>query len=107
MLYNCTHKYKLHFLYLAEIGSLLTPILSHHVVCNRFINLTRVEGRNLNGDYVLELHYKLAKSKIKHLGSNHSTEVVNRIRKTIKMDLGNSFDQSRKQSLANLVLFSD
>lgn len=77
-------KYRLEsFLLLAGINALFTPRQRHQIVFNRFVNLKGGEGNNLDGDYVMELLNRYAKSRVKLLGPNQSSEVINRIGKTM------------------------
>ncbi|CAC5406573.1 unnamed protein product [Mytilus coruscus] len=77
-------KYRLEsFLLLAGINALYTPRQREQIVHNRFVNLSDGEGKNLDGDYVMELLNRYAKSRVKLLGPNHSPEIVDRIGKTM------------------------
>lgn len=77
-------KYRLEsFLILAGINALYTPRQREQIVHNRFVNLSGGEGKNLDGDYVMELLNRYAKSRVKLLGPNHSPEIVDRIGKTM------------------------
>lgn len=77
-------KYRLEaFLLLAGTMALYTPRHKHQIIWNRFVNLSGGHGRNLDGDYVMELLNKYAKSRIKLIGSDHTPEIVKRIGKTM------------------------
>ena len=86
LLYHEAHKVKYRleaFLLLASTSALYTPRQQHQVIWNRFINLSGGSGKNLDGDYVIELMNKYAKSRVKLIGPNHSPETVMRIGKTM------------------------
>lgn len=86
LVYHQGHKIKYRlesFLLLAGVNALLTPRQKHQVIHNRFINLRGGEGHNLDGDYVMELLNRYAKSRIKLLGPNHNETCVERIGKTM------------------------
>lgn len=86
LLYHQQHKIKYRlesFLLLAAVNALFTPRQRLQVVQNRFVNLHGGEGHNLDGDYVMELLNRYAKSRIKLLGPNHSEESVDRVGKTM------------------------
>ena len=86
LLYHQAHKtkYKLDsFLLLAGVNALFTPRQRQQVMHNRFVNLSGREGHNLDGDYVMELLNRYAKSRIRLLGPNHSADCVDRIGKTM------------------------
>lgn len=68
---------------MAGVNALYTPKQRHEVIHNRFINLKGGDGNNLDGDYVMELLNKYAKQRVKLLGPNHSSEVLERIGKTM------------------------
>jgi L1 cell adhesion molecule like protein len=77
-------KYRLEaFLLQASVKALLPKRCAMQIIHNRFVNLAGGEGKNLDGDYVMELLNNLAKSKIKNLGPNHTPEMVMRIGKTV------------------------
>lgn len=84
LVYHQGHKIKYRlesFLLLAGVNALLTPRQKHQVTHNRFINLRGGEGHNLDGDYVMALLNRYAKSRIKLLGPNHNETCVERIGK--------------------------
>jgi hypothetical protein len=86
LVYHAAHKVKYRleaFLLLAGTLALHTPRVSHQIIWNRFINLSGGQYKNLDGDYVMELLNKYAKSRVKLLGPNHSSETVMRIGKTM------------------------
>ena len=86
LLYDSAHKtkYRLEsFLFLAAMSALYTPRQREQVVWNRFISLSGGKGKNLDGDYVMELLNKYAKSRVRLVGPNHSSELVMRIGKTM------------------------
>ena len=86
LLYDSVHKtkYRLEsFLFLAAMLALYTPRHREQVTWNRFISLSGGKGRNLDGDYVMELLNKYAKSRVKLIGPTHSPEIVMRIGKTM------------------------
>jgi hypothetical protein len=86
LLYHQAHKIKYRleaFLLIAGTLALFSPRQSHQVIWNRFINLSGGRGRNLDGDYVMELLNKYAKSRVKLIGPNHSPQTVLRIGKTM------------------------
>ncbi|XP_061165566.1 uncharacterized protein LOC133174462 [Saccostrea echinata] len=86
LLYHTAHKVKYRleaFLLQAGIMALYTPRIKHQIIWNRFINLSGGKGRNLDGDYVMELLNKYAKSRVKLVNQNHSPELVKRIGKTM------------------------
>lgn len=86
VVFHQTHKVKYQleaFLLQASVTALLPPRLSQQVMWNRFVNLSGGEGHNLDGDYVMELLNRLAKTRIKSLGPNHTPKVVDRIGKTV------------------------
>ena len=77
-------KYRLEsFLFLAAVLALYTPRHSEQVVWNRFIRLSGGKGKSLDGDYVMELMNKYAKSRVKLVGPTHSPELIMRIGKTM------------------------
>lgn len=49
----------------------------------RFINLSGGNGKNPDGDYVMEVLNKYAKSRVKLVNQNHTPELVKRIGKTM------------------------
>ncbi len=78
-------KYRLEaFLLQAAVKALLPPRLAEQVKWSRFVNYSGGEGKNLDGDYVMERLNKLAKSKVRKLGPNHTSEMVMRIGKTLQ-----------------------
>ena len=79
----CTTTVIRQFLFLAGILALYSPRHRHQVIWNRFVNLSGGRGKNLDGDYVMELLNKYAKGRVKLVGPNHSAELVMRIGKTI------------------------
>ncbi|XP_062610556.1 uncharacterized protein LOC134272329 [Saccostrea cucullata] len=86
LLYHQGHKVKYRlesYLLLAGVNALLTPRQRQQVISNRFVNLHGGEGHNLEGDYVMELLNRYAKSRIKLLGPNHTESCVERIGKTM------------------------
>ncbi|KAK3098063.1 hypothetical protein FSP39_015784 [Pinctada imbricata] len=86
LLYHNAHKVKYRleaFLLLAGILALFTERQQHQVIWNRFINLNGGVGKNLDGDYVMELLNKYAKSRVKLIGPNHTPDAVLRIGKTM------------------------
>ncbi|XP_061176933.1 uncharacterized protein LOC133185634 [Saccostrea echinata] len=86
LLYHIAHKtkYRLEaFLLIACTIALFTPRQQHQVIWNRFVNLSGGRGKNLDGDYVMELLNKYAKARVKLIGPNHSHETVLRIGKTM------------------------
>ena len=88
LLYHSTRKYKYRlesFLFTSSVKALLPIRMAQQIIWNRYINLTRGEGKNLDGDYVIELHNRLAKDRIKSLGPNHIPENVNKIGKTVQI----------------------
>lgn len=77
-------KYRLEsFLLLAGVNALFTEKQRHQIIWNRFVNLSGGTDKNLDGDYVMELLNKYAKSRVKLLGPNQTPEVVDRIGKTM------------------------
>ena len=77
-------KYQLEaFLLQASVIALLPARLSKQVIWNRFVNLSGGEGRNLDGDYVMEHLNRLAKGRMKSLGPNHTPQMVDHIGKTV------------------------
>lgn len=86
IVYHQTHKIKYRleaFLLQAAVRALLPSRLSEQVKWSRFVNYSGGEGNNLDGDYVMELLNKLAKSKIRGLGPNHTPEMVMRVGRTL------------------------
>ena len=115
LVYDIGHKIKCRlesFILMAGVNALFTERQRHQVIWNIFLNLSGGEGKNLDGDYVMELLNKYAKSRIKQLGPNHSPEVVDTIGKTmifchdINVTLEKQFGVaavSRKHQRQNLV----
>lgn len=86
LLYHIAHKFKYRlevFLLQAGILALYTPRIKHQIIWNRFINLSGGSSKNLDGDYVMELLNKYAKSRVKLINQNHTPELVQRIGKTM------------------------
>ena len=86
LLYHQAHttKYKLEsFLLLADVNALFTPRQRQQVIHNKLVNLSGREGHNLDGDYVMELLNRYAKSRMRLFGPKLSADCVDRIGKTM------------------------
>ncbi len=86
LVYHDTNKYKYKleaFLLLASVSTLLPERLAQQVKWGRFVNLSGGEGKNLDGDYCMELLNNWAKKKIRLLGPNHTPAAVKQIGKNL------------------------
>ena len=86
IIYHAVHKVKYRlesFLTMVSQKCILPSHLAFQLKHNRFINLSGGEGKNLDGDYTIELFNRVAKQRISRLGPNHTPDVIKHIGQTI------------------------